>query len=350
MSSRAAELLKKLESDTGTVFPLASGRSDAFKKASEMLASESQVDLAAMARVESLVFAFRETEAFGSGGYFGPRYTKSDGTPYPDFYTMPPNTYQFLKSRAATTANALHRARYHDFIWDKFRDAESGQAAIPAYTEIAMLQAGRGDGNAAFRSIRRACHLARHFRLPQLQYTARDAAVALVERMTTSSTAMYIPRVAEALMGLAATLTPEQHRRLIVVLEQVRASFAKTREYHLERGILKSLRQLHKLGGDEEGERQAWLAEGVSFENEGDYKRRLDGSGGGPEVAAHIYQLALNHFMNMGEAGKLNDLKKKLQEAHSKGPVNFQSFVETLRRSFGSGGTGSQGGSSGERT
>jgi hypothetical protein len=54
--------------------------------------------------------------------------------------------------------------------------------------------------------------------------------------------------------------------------------------------------------------------------------------------------------MNMGEAGKLNDLKKKLQEAHSKGPVNFQSFVETLRRSFGSGGTGSQGGSSGERT
>lgn len=340
MASRGAELLRRIEADAGVIYPLASSRSEALKRASEMFAAEGDLDQAARARVEWLVFAFRETEAFGSGSYFGPRYTKSDGSPFPDFYALPPNTHQYLKARVAATANPLHRARYTDFLWDKFRDLEAGTQAVPAYIDCAKAQAARGDGNAAFRSIRRACHLTKQFKNPELQILARDAAAGIIEVMSTSSTAMYIPRVAEALMGLAEILNPDQRRRLSETLEQVRALFVKSRDYHLERGILKSLRQLYKLGGDEEGERKAWLAEGESYEAEGDYKLHLDSSGGGPEVAAHLYQLALTHFLNMGETGKLDALKKKMDSAYKRGPINFAAFVETLRRSFTGGGSG----------
>ncbi len=347
MPSRAVELLRKVEADPGVAYPLASARSEALKKVSEFFAAEGDHDQAARAKVEWLVFAFRETEAFGSGSYFGPRYTKSDGSPFPDFYSLPPNTHQYLKARVAATQNPVHRARYADFLWDKFRDQEAGLQSVPAYVQCAQAQVSRGDGNSAFRSIRRACHLAKQFRVPDLQVLARDACVALIETMARGSTAMYIPRVAEAVMALAEILTPDQRRRLTSTLEQTRATYVKNHDFHLERGLLKSLRQLYKLSGDEEGERKAWLAEGESYEAEGDYKSHLDSSGGGPEVAAHLYQMALTHFLNMGESGKLEALKRKMDSAYRRGPTNFAAFVETLRRSFTGGNQGGDSGSSG---
>ena len=327
----AAELVSKIEADFGDEYPLASSRSEAFKKASDLFAADGDQDQAARFKIEWLVFAFRETEALGASSYFGPRYTKSDGTSFPDFYSMPPNTQQYLKARTATTTNALHRARYADFLWDKFKDTDAGAAAVPAYVESATLLAGRGDGNNAFRAIRRACYLAKQFRKSELLIQARDAAVAMIEHMADSSTALYIPRVAEALMGLAETLSPDQRRRVSGSLEQARLGFVKAHDYHLERATLKSLRQLYKLVGDEESERKAWLAEGESYEAEGDYKGQLTGSGGGPEVAAHLYQLALSHFVSMGEQTKIDGLAAKLKAAHKRGPANFGAFVENLR-------------------
>lgn len=347
LPSRALELLGKIEDDTGAVYPLASSRSEALKRASEMFTAEGDRARAAQTRVEWLIFAFRETEAFGSQNYFGPRYTKSDGTPFPDFNSLPPNTHQYLKARLAATGNPLHRARYADFLWDKFRDQEAGVLAVPAYIDCARVQAFRGDGNAAFRSIRRGCHLSKQFRSPELQASARDAAVDLIAVMANSSMTTYIPKVAEALMGLAEILSPNQRRNLSQMLDQARASYVASREHHLERGVLKSLRQLYKASGDEEAERKAWLAEGESYEAEGDYKLRLDGAGGGPEVAAHLYQLALTHFLNMGETGRLPALKQKMDSAHKRGPVNFAAFVESLRRSFSGGGAGGSGTGSG---
>ncbi len=305
-----------------------------------MFLSSGDHEQAAQARIEWLVFAFRETETFGSGGYFGPRYSRSDGTPFPDFYSLPPNTREYLQSRLASTPNPIHRARYGDFLWDKFRDAEAGAAALPAYIECARLFTSRGDGNAAFRAVRRACHLARQLGQPELRDKAKDAAMEIVASMSSASTIPYVPRVAEALMGLAEHLSPEQRRKLSELLEQARAAFAKSHEHHLERGALKVLRQLYRLMGDEEAARKAWFEEGESYETEGDYKFRLDGSGGGPEVAAHLYQLALTHFLDMGDPAKVEAIKKKMNEAHRRGPVNFQAFIEALRRGF----TGQTGG------
>ncbi|RJQ11605.1 MAG: hypothetical protein C4551_01005 [Bacillota bacterium] len=341
MSRRATELLERIESDTGATYALASARSEAFMRAADMLASSGELDEAAHARLQGLVFAFRETESFDTGGYFGPRYSRSDGSPYPDFYSLPPHTQQYLKARAAETTNPLHKARYSDFLWDKFRDREAGQAAVKAYVDCARLAAGRGDGNSAFRAMRRACVLARQFRVPELLFPTRDAALALIDRMCNSSTTMYVPRVAEALMGLAETLTPEQRGKLVKDLEKAMMTFVKAREYHLVRWLLKSLRQLYKLSGDEEAERRALLAEGESYETEGDYKARLDGAGGGPEVAGNLYHLALTHFLNMGETARAESVRRKMNEAHKKGPANFQAFIETLRRSFSSGGSSS---------
>lgn len=331
VAPRAAELLKAIEADTGSVYPLSSNRSEAFKKASDMFAAEGDPDQAARARIEWLVFAFRETESFGTGTYFGPRYTKSDGTPFPDFYSLPPNTRDYLKSRIASSANPLHRARYADFLWDKFSDAEAGAVAVTAYIECARLFASRSDGNATFRAIRRACHLAKQFKNRDLQVAAKDAAAELIGRMAKSSEVNYVPRVAEALMGVGEFLTPEERSRLIAELEEVRASFVAAKEFHLERGTLKALRQLFKLNGDEQGERKARLAEGESYEAEGDFKSREESSGGGPVVASHLYQLALAHFLDMGETSKLETLKKKIDDAHAETPTNFQQFVETLR-------------------
>jgi len=331
---RAEELYAKIEADTGTVYPLSSDRSEALKKVSDLFAAEGDHGRAAEARLESLVFAFRETETFGSGGYFGPRYTKADGKPYPDFYSLPPNTQDHLRQRVRTTNNPLHRARYADFLWDKFRDAECAAVAVGAYVQCAEIFVGRGDGNGAARAMRRACHLARQLRSHELQNLAKDAAVRVIERMLTASTTHYVPKVAEAVMGLAETLSPEQRVRLVEALERARSIFAKEKEFHLERGTLRTLRQLHKLTGDEEGERRACCAEGESYEAEGDYKLRLSGPGGGPEVAAHLYELAATHFVNMGETTRAEAAHKKMVQAHAKGPVNFQAFVEGLRRPF----------------
>jgi hypothetical protein len=331
MPSRAAELVSKIEADLGDEYALASARSEAFKKAADLFAADGDPDQAARCRIEWLVFAFRETEAFGSSSYFGPRYTKADGTAFPDFYALPPNTQQYLKARMATTTNAIHRARYADFLWDKFRDADAGAAAVPAYIDSSLVLLGRADGNNAFRAIRRACHLAKHFRKSELLNQARDASVAMIERMAESPMALYIPRVSEALMGLAEALSPDQRRRVADSLERARQGFVQAHDYHIERATLKSLRQLYKLVGDEEGERKAWLGEGESYEAEGDYKLQLTGSGSGPEVASHLYQLALSHFVSMGEQTKIDALAAKLKSAHKRGPANFAAFVENLR-------------------
>jgi len=105
------------------------------------------------------------------------------------------------------------------------------------------------------------------------------------------------------------------------------------RDYYLERATLKALRQLYAVSGQAEAERRVWRAEGESFEAEGDYKARLDGAGGGPVVAAQLYQLALNHFLNMGETERIENLKQKIEAAHRMGPTNFQEFVQLLRPS-----------------
>jgi tetratricopeptide (TPR) repeat protein len=331
MSARAQELVRKIEADNGAAYPLYSDRSEGYKKAMEMFAAAGDLERATQARIEWLLFAFRETETFGTGGYFGPRFTKPDGTPFPDFYSMPPNTRDYLKQRALATTNPLHRSRYADFVWDKFRDAETGPTAVTAYIDCAKLYLDRGESALALRAIRRACHLAGQFKQRDLQTAAKDAGLAVIGRLMTSAEISQVPRAADAVLGLGDVLSETERSGLCEQLEQVRASFVSVRDYHLERATLKALRQLYAAGGQTEAERRAWLAEGESYEAEGDYKFRIEGAGGGPIVASQLYQMALKHFQNMAETSRLETLKQKIKEANKYGPTNFQEFVEQLR-------------------
>lgn len=331
MAGRAAELMRKVEDDLGNGYELYSERGEAYKKAAEMLAAEGDHEQANVAKIEWLVFAFRETEALGTGGYFGPRYTRPDGVPFPDFYALPPHTRDYLKARAQATTNPLHKARYADFLWDKFRDTEVGPLAVRAYIDCLPLHLKRGDTTNAFRAARRACHLAVQFRNRELQMLAKDAAVRLIQHLVTVGELGFVPRVGEAFLGVAELLTPEEAKRIVERLEQVRASFVSVRDYHQERGTLKVLRELYRLAGDPDASRRAGRLEGESYEAEGDYKLKLDGSGGGPVVAAHFYQLALTHFLELKEADKVTAVQEKLSRAHAQAPTNYQQFVEGLR-------------------
>jgi len=342
VSDRAAELMRKVEDDLGSRYPLHSDRSEAYKKASEMFLSGNNHEQANMAKIEWLVFAFRETEKLGSGEYFGPRFTQADGVPFPDFYALPPNTRDYLKARATATHNPIHKARYADFLWDKFGDVEVLQQAVKGYVESMSIHAGRKDSNLAFKAARRACHLARQVTNDNLKVSAKTATVNLILQLVATAELDFVPKVGEALMPLAELLTPEERTKLIERLEQVRASFVSVRAYHLERGTLKVLRRLYELEGNDLAARRAWLSEGESYEAEGDHKLRLDGAGGGPVVAAHYYQLALDHFMEMAEAARIDAVKGKLEYAHSQGPANFEQFVAGLKEGLPRGTTGSK--------
>lgn len=331
MAGRAAELMRKVEDDLGGSYALYSERGDAYKKAAEMLAGEGDHEQANVAKIEWLVFAFRETESLGTGSYFGPRYTRPDGVPFPDFYALPPHTRDYLKARAQATTNPLHKARYADFLWDKFRDNEVGPLAVRAYTDCVALHLKRGDTTSAFRSVRRACHLAAQFRNREFQALAKDVAVKLIQHLAGTGELSLVPRVGEALLGVAELLTPDEAKRIIERLEQVRASFVSVRDYHQERGTLKVLRELYRRVGDSDASHRAWRLEGESYESEGDHKLKLDGSGGGPVVAAHFFQLALTHFMEMKETEKVAVVQEKLNKAHAQAPTNYQQFVEGLR-------------------
>jgi len=342
VSDRAAELMRKVEDDLGSRYPLHSDRSEAYKKASDLFLAGGNHEQANLAKIEWLVFAFRETEKLENGEYFGPRFTQAGGVPFPDFYSLPPNTRDYLKARAKATQNPIHKARYADFLWDKFNDAEAVLLAVKGYVETIGLHTTRKDPNQAFKAARRACYLARQLDNDSLRMSAKTATVNLILQLVASAELELVPKVGEALLPLGELLTSEERSKLIERLEQVRASFISVRDYHLERGTLKALRRLYELEGDEQAARRTWLAEGQSYEAEGDYKFRLDGSGGGPVVAAHYYQLAFDHFMEMSEASRVEAVKEKLREAHAQGPTNFQQFVAGLKGNIPGGGATSQ--------
>ncbi|HCW50464.1 MAG TPA: hypothetical protein DGR79_00115 [Clostridiales bacterium] len=343
MSTRAAELMRRIEDDRGKAYPLASERSEAYKKAMEMFLASGNHEQANIAKIEWLVFAFQETDKHEPGAYFGPRFTGPGKVPFPDFYELPPHTREYLKARVDATSNPIHRARYADFLWDKFQDAEAGPAAVTAYIDCIRLYNELGDSNSAFRAARRACHLATKFGNAELRRAVKEAAVKLIAELVTQADLGFVRKVGDALTDIGDLLEPEERKMLIERFEHMRASFVSVRNYFLERATLKVLRQVYKLDGDSVAERRAWLQEGESYEAEGDYKLKLDGTGGGPGggpvVASHLYQLALDHFMQMGETAKVESLQKKLKEAYALGPANYQQFVEGLRGVPGGSGT-----------
>ncbi len=309
MAPTGSELFAGVEIDT-TEYKYAFSRARVFREAGEAFSAEGNAERARECDFEDLVFRAHATDAAPPGERFGPEYIAADGTTYPDLNNLPDGLQAYVASRAQTTTNPIHRARYCDFLWDKFKDFRQGRAAVDAYLACVPHYRAQHWDLEQYDAFRRTAQLIRLLNVKAMVPAVEAEIMNSLLRFEADERLPLVSRIAEVLLELPGGNTNLRQQAADLV-RRTADSFRTQGNFNAHRFTLKGLMAFHKALGDQESARKANIEIGESFELEGD--SRLPGSN---FAAGHFYALALQHYSNIGHPEPLDRLKVKAQEAN----------------------------------
>lgn len=177
-----------------------------------------------------------------------PVWEMSDRVFPPPVERYPNSVRPYLERRAEAAQRADLRARYHDFIWLRWRDHEHGRSAHDAYLEAAQTAELEGDqGAEAIGWVIRAAELSVQLNVERLATASviRDE----IRRGLNTTNLGYPCFIAEHAAKLLA-IDPDGVRALVEDIEAVAAAAAEARDRWREQSLLQACTNLLRACGD----------------------------------------------------------------------------------------------------
>ena len=249
------------------------------------------------------------------GGRFGPVATCEDGSQLPDPATFTDEALDYYAQRAEETSNPIHRARYCDFLWEKRREHHFARNAIDAYLDcLTVCLANRWYHEAAdvvSRALELALGLSDGHRIKKVRERLLEAMDGL--SATGDHPALrYCLDLIGTLLSMKRQITHKDLRKALAVCREGANFYASQDggfDFHLAIEFEERQASLwHRLGNDKESD-NALVRVGVLLEEEAELKGR-----GSNMSAALFLQEAIQHYANIGRAGKVQELKVKAKQ------------------------------------
>jgi len=283
---------------------------DAFGRRLRQTGEERNGEVGQLLIVDGLIcgYMMAAPEQAAITGFLAPSIEWTNGAatpPPPDRF--PDGVREYLAERAATSTIAQLAARYHDFIWLRWKDHRNGRAARASYVS-AGVGADLAEAGSAINSME---HLARAAQLAMAlddeRENTRQAIVAEIRRGFAADSLGHACHLAERSARLLAGDVGEASR---LVDEFVGAADRAKgiRHYHRDRSYSEAAEELAKVIADAARAARSRERLAISFEAEA----RAAPSG---MVAQHWFAEAIRVRRDLGHAADVERLKPLMREA-----------------------------------
>lgn len=283
---------------------------DTFGRRLRQLGEERNGEVGQLLIVDGLIcgYMMAAPEQAANTGFLAPSIEWTNGAAFPP----PPDRFpdgvrDFIAERATTSAIAQLAARYHDFIWLRWKDHRNGRAARASYVS-AGVGADLSEARSAIESME---HLARAAELAMTlddeREKTRQAIVVEIRRGLAADSLGHACHLAERSARLLASDVAEASRLADDFVSA--ADRAKTtRQYHRDRSYSETAEELARVIGDAARAASSRERLAISFEDEA----RAAPSG---MVAQHWFAEAIRVRRDLGHATDVERLKPQMREA-----------------------------------
>lgn len=324
------QYIQEIEADTIT--PLHS-RSEPFKKAFDIYDKQGDIEKREEKREEMRwnIWAFDLTpihrhlgkpeEGFPSqrfGSMLG--WTDKEGKKYfyPDPSQFPKEAFEYFKKKIDEVKNPIHKSRYADILWDQKKDYEAAVIAIESYLDsVDVYYKNYSEDTERLHdplemvdSLSRAIEIAVSLSKWEFVKKVYSKDLEILEKLySLNKPRWYIEIIKSIIDDEEGVKNIEKHCDLTPLekyLKHGREEFLKQNNLHIMRTFISLTISFYKKVRKESEIRKLQIDTGESFIREAENQNYM--------TKAVFYQQALEHFRNIGESSRLDDLKIRIKE------------------------------------
>lgn len=326
------QYIQEIELDT--TIPLHS-RSDPFKKAFDIYDKENNVKKREEMRWNIWIFdlipiPIRECEEGFPSKRFGSMlgWTGKDNNKYfyPDPRQFPEEAFEYFMEKMNKVKNPIHKARYADVLWDQENNYDAARIAIDAYISCAEIywQILGKDKNRCddpnytcyaldmVDALSRAIEIASLLSKRELVKKVYSKDLEILEKLYSINKPRWYIEIIKSIFEVKDINKYCDLSFLEKYLKHGREGFLKQNDFHIMREFIDMELSFYKIIGKDLEIKRLQIEIGESFIGEAEL--RLVGENQSNMVAAHFYQQALEHFGNIGESSRLDELKLKIKK------------------------------------
>ncbi|MEH7076970.1 DUF4209 domain-containing protein [Neobacillus drentensis] len=294
--------------------------------------------LAKSAQLEIEILSFNPDTPIIDQNYktrFIPVVEYTNGQKWPDVSTYTIDDFLYINSRLEKTENVFLRCRYADFLLEYSNNV--GVKAFPiakifmGSLELVVDSYVENDDDIGLIDL-----LARGFQISlkminqEMLQVVADKALTIMDKFEESKEYRWILELAEMIREvaeskLASRLTKTQYENCFSALVNGKQHYWDTQEHHFHRSFCEEIINWSNIVelALEEVERLK-LEIGTSFEAEAIHQQgRVDKSA---IVKAHFYELAMQHYSNIGNTQKIEEMKVKIRQSYEQSEGEFKEF------------------------
>jgi len=314
-SQSPAELVEKAENDTSLRW--GNQRAELFSNAARIIHEAGKEEDARKLFWDSLLFNMsligynRKTK---SRERFAPLVGFSNGEVFPDKRKFIKEQLEYYRTRAESVRNPILKARYYDILWELEGDHVSARKAIDEYLACVPIYLGNGWESEIADSLTRSLALSSTLNDMEKIGTVRTEILRTIETLASQRKYRYLLEIINACVDYNTHFREEDFYLFIKYLQEAVDYYRKEVKdgFNLERAFLQTLMDVYKLVSKEDESQRCRKEIAESYENESEWK--FHNYPQGASISAAIIQEAIKSYSEIGDAKKVEVLKRLLKE------------------------------------
>lgn len=256
---------------------------------------------------------------------FIPMYEWNNGQKWPDVSTYTSEDFLYIKSRLDTTKNVFLRCRYADFLIEYGNSI--GVKAFPiskdfiqALDSVVDSYAENNDDIGLIQLLARGFQISLKMKNKDMLQLVTNKAFSFIEQFTEGKKYRWILELSEmirevAQSQLASMLAKSQYERCYNALVAGKQHYWDEKGHHLHRSFCEEALNWNNIVGFTFEEFEGLRLEiGTSFEEEAIHQQGRNEKSA--LVQAHFYEMAMEHYSNIGSTEKIEEMKVKIRQSY----------------------------------
>jgi len=308
------EILRKVESDLNTL-RWGHQRGQLFIEAGKLFEEKGDLQKVKEMSWENQLFCLMylgSSQQKRSLKRFAPLVEYTNGTVFPDVESFSEEQIDYYKRRADETRNPIHKARYSDIVWELQKDHTFARKAIDAYLQCVPSFYDNDWQLEMADSLGRAAQLALFLNDKNEVNKVKKELFRWITILADNVKYRFCLELIDAILEMKKFVDHEELKTTVEIASLGTRFYRKMKDgYHLQRSFLEKLVELMLVLKDHEKALEYRKQMAESFVEEGDWK--LENYPSGNLVAAFFYQEAAKSYADLGDAEKVNELKKRIK-------------------------------------
>ncbi|MCF7622526.1 MULTISPECIES: DUF4209 domain-containing protein [Bacillaceae] len=320
---------------------------DMFKVIQEVARNEENKEIATIAQYEIEVLSLHAQTPFIFGNHsqrFTPMLELNNGFKFPDVEKFTVEQYKYYEQRLEETENVFFISRYSDFLFehgDKYVVRNKyllSQILLPTLFEVALTHLANGEYFSYLEDMARVIQVALKMKNEQYAKRIEEHVVNQIKEFDESQEYSWVLEIAKLYRvieesPLTSIIQEENKVYCYEILDKSRQYFIQNKKHYIHRYFCKELMEWSKiLKKNEETRKKYSLEIGMSYEEEAEHQQgRQDKSS---IVKAHFLEEALQHYADIGEKNKIDEMKilirRTYEEVETNGELSLISTVVSI--------------------